>query len=66
MPIKVENCWTLSANLLQNLLFYKTNFEKEAKIGKSKRVLKESDVILFKRIYVSASQNNLDYVVGAS
>ena len=66
MPIKVENCWTLTANLLQNLLFYKTNFEKEAKIGKSKRVLKASDVILFKRIYVSASQNNLDYVVGAS
>ena len=66
MPIKVENCRTLSANLLQNLLFYKTNFEKEAKIGKSKRVLKASDVILFKRIYVSASQNNLDYVVGAS
>ena len=45
--------------------FYYTNFKKGAKTGKSKRVLKASDVIFFEKINVFASQNNLNFVVGA-
>jgi len=48
------------------LNIYYTNFEKETKTGKSKRVLKASDVILFEKIHVSASQNSLNFIVGAS
>ena len=64
--LKIAGHYLLIGHRIISLNFYYTNFEKGSKTGKSKRVLKASFVILFEKIHVSASQNNLNFVVGAS
>ena len=47
-------------------LRFPVNIEKGANAGKSKKVLKASYVKLLEKFLLSASQNNLNVVVGAS
>ena len=68
MLLKVENHWTLTVNWLQDKFFdffSILTLKKGAKTGKSQRVLKALIVLIFEKFQLSASQNNLNFVVGA-
>ena len=51
---------------LESRIFSILTLKKGAKTGKSQRVLKALIVLIFEKFQLSASQNNLKFVVGAS